>query len=225
MSNVIRCGVRIVAVLTTAMVLGGCAVAAWMTTLSPPDSVPAQYELSEKSTLLVLVEDPGRLTAETALKTELTQQLNREFEDRALVRHVVPYQHLLNLAAATPNFRALSTADVGRKLGADVILYVQIDEFQLKDDFNNPCWHGKLKTLVRVVDIELGRLWPKDLPEGFSPKNVDTGSLAEPASRHFRQKLVRQMALEMAGNITRLFYEHRGEAHGSLPQEDAMERP
>lgn len=206
-------------------VLSGCAMVAWTATLFPPDKVKPLYVIPEKSTLLVLVEDPKYLTAETSFKTELSEYLNREFEDRALVKRVIPYRQLINLAAATANFRALSTAEVGKKLNADVVLYVEIDEFSLKDDPNSPFWHGKMSTVVRLVSTKEGRLWPRDLPEGYKPTKVDRGSVSGDGSRRYGQKLVREMAAEMAGNIAKLFYEHRGPAHGSLPQDEMTERP
>lgn len=207
------------------MLLCGCAIAAWTATLFPPDKVPAQYEIPQESTLLVLVEDPKHLAGETSLKTELTEFLTQEFEDRGLVEHVVPYRQLMSLAAATANFRALSTAEVGKKLNADVVLYVQINNFSLKDDPSSPFWHGKLSTLVRLISVKKGRLWPKDLPEGYKPDKVDRGSVSGDGSRRFGQNLVREMALEMAGSVAKLFYEHRGQAHGALPQDETTERP
>ena len=208
-----------------AVLLGGCAVAAWFATLFPPDKVKPLYEIPKNNTLLVLVEDPKHHAGETALKTELTEFLNQEFEQRGLVEHVVSYRQLINLAAATENFRALSTSEVGKKLDADVVLYVQVDEFSLKDDPNSPFWHGNLSTLVRLVSVKEGRLWPRELPEGYKPRKVDGGSVSGDGSRRFEQKLVRDMALEMADNIAKLFYEHRGQPHGALPQDETVERP
>ncbi|MBN1941702.1 MAG: hypothetical protein JW849_00240 [Phycisphaerae bacterium] len=204
---------------------GGCAAAAWTATLFPPDKAKAKYEFDESSTALVLVEDPKHLTDRTSLKTQITEFLNQELEDRGLVERVVPYHQLMNLAAATDDFHTLSTAEVGKKLHADVVLYVEIDAFQLREDASTAFWHGKLNTRVKVVGVKEGRLWPKDLPEGYSPTAVDTGSVSGEGSLQFEQHLVETIALEMGDNIMKLFYKHRGKEHGSLPEDNTMDRP
>jgi len=203
----------------------GCAAVAYTKTLLPPEKVPAKYEFDEKSTLLVLVEDPKHLADKTSLRTQISEFLIQEFEDRGLVERVIPLHQLMNLAAASENFHAFSTAEVGKKLKADVVLYVEIENFNLKEDPNSPFWHGKLTTEVKVVGVKKGRLWPKDLIEGYQPPRVDTGSVADDGSTRFEQHLIRTMAQEMGDNIMKLFYKHRGKEHGSLPESDTVDRP
>jgi hypothetical protein len=200
-------------------------VAAFTATLFPPKKVPAQYEFDEKACLLVFVEDPKHLADQTSLKTQLTEYLIKDCENRGLVGKAVPYRQLMHLAAATENFPSLSTAEVAKKLNADVVLYVEIDQFSIKDAANSPFWHGKLTTLVKVIGVKEGRLWPKDLPEGYKPSRVDTGSISDDGSIRFEQTLVKTMAYEMGDNIMKLFYQHRGEEHGTLPESDIVERP
>ncbi len=204
---------------------GGCAAAAFTTTLFPPEKVPAKYEFDVKSKLLVLVEDPRHLADKTSLRTQLSEIMIQEFEDRGLVERVIPLHQLMNLAAASDNFHALSTAEVGKKLKADVVLYVEIKDFALRDDPNSPFWHGKLSTEIKVVSVKEGRLWPKDLPEGYPPPRVDTGSVSGEGTLRYEQHLVQTMAEEMGGNIMKLFYTHRGKEHGALPESDMVDRP
>jgi hypothetical protein len=191
----------------------------------PPDKVKAEFELPEDKRLVVLVEDPAGLANETALKMELTRELNRELEDRGLVHRAIPYRRLMSFAAATPNFRSMSSVEVAKKLGVDLVLYVKIDDFQLRDDPNSHFWHGKLETLVRVISAEHGRLWPKDLPNGYPPPKVDTGSVPGNPTQKFEASFVHKMALEMTDNIAKLFYKHRGKPHGSLPQDEMASPP
>lgn len=207
------------------VVLSGCAGVAYTATLLPPDKIPAKYEFNEKSILLVLVEDPKHLADQTSLKIQISEFLNQEFEDRGLVERVIPYRQLMNLAAATENFPSLSTAEVAKELKADVVLYVEIENFSLKEDPNSPYWNGKLTTLVKVVGAKEGRLWPKDLPEGYHPTRVDTGSVCDDGSVRFEQHLVEIIAQQMGDNIMKLFYKHRGKEHGSLPENETIDRP
>jgi hypothetical protein len=217
--------VRLLVWISMATFSGGCAAVAYTATLFPPEKIPAKYEFDEKSTLLVFVEDPKHLSDQTSMRTQLSECLIQEFEDRGLVERVIPYHQLMNLATATENFRSLSTAEVAKKLKADVVLYVEIDQFSLKDALNSPFWNGKCSTRVKVIGAEKGRLWPRDLPEGYQPPRVDTGSVSDEGSMRFEQHLVRNIAQEMSDNIMKLFYKHRGKEHGSLPEGGTEDRP
>ncbi len=205
---------------------GGCAVFAWLAaTLSPPDPVPAKYVFPRQETVLVLVDDPVDIVGALPVKYELTGRINKELEANEITEHTISYKRLMDLAAATPNFNRLSTAEIGKKIGADIVLYVKIDDFSLRDNPMNPIWRGKFKTSVRVVDVEEGRLWPKDLVGGYPVQEVDTKPIEGDNSSRFEIKLAKSMAYEMANNIVSLFYEHPGSPHGSLPEKDVSSEP
>jgi hypothetical protein len=207
-----------------AFLAAGCPIAAWLSTLTPPEPVPEKFKLPGKKTLLVLVEDPDGLTSETPLKTDLARKLSNEIEDLALVRKVISQERLIHLMAAT-NFNSLSIGEIGKKLAVDMVLYVRIAEFQVKDDPMMPVWHGKLTVRVKVVDVGEGLLWPKDELEGYEPPKVDTGSLTSDGSHQQEQRLIEDMATEMTDNIAKLFYKHPGQPHGSLPQDESAAPP
>ncbi len=205
---------------------GGCAAVAWFAaTFSPPDPVPAVYEFPRQETVLVLVDDPGNIVGAMPVKYELTRQINEELKKNQITEHQISYKRLMDIAAATPEFNRLSTAEIGRKAAADIVLYVKIDHFSLKDNSMSPIWHGKFKTSVRVVDVEEGRLWPKDLVGGYPVQEVDTEPIEGDGSSRFEIKLAKSMARKMAKNIVNLFYKHPGQPHGSLPERDVSSEP
>ncbi len=206
--------------------VSGCAGVAWFAAIfSPPKAVPAEYVFPRQETVLVLVDDPTDIAGSTPVKYELTRRINKELEDNQITEHLVSYKRLMDISAATPNFNRLSTAEIGRKADADIVLYIKIDHFSLKDNSMTPIWHGKFKTSVRVVDVEEGRLWPKDLVGGYPVQEVDTKPIEGDGSSRFETKLAKSMAHEMAKNIVNLFYEHPGQPHGSLPEKDVSSEP
>jgi len=186
----------------------GCQGIAWLVAqFAPPQKVPATYKLPKGKKVLVFVDDPYYRVNYEPVKAELTKRLNSQLTTHKIAAKTIPYRRLLGLIDATPDFNRLRVSQVGKKLGADVVLYVQVDRFSLKDHENSTLWHGRFKTTIRFVDNEANRLWPKDMHEGFPVPEV-TRPQVDNASPTYGGGLARIMAEKMADRIAKLFYDH-----------------
>ena len=191
-----------------AMTSGACGPIAWVVAvLAPPERIAAVYELPEDKKVLVFVDDISSPVRYEAVKRELTEGINDRLLKQKVAAKTVPYERLFRLIASTPEFNRLYVRDVGRLLGADVVIYVSLDEFILKDVPNVPLWHGKLRTTVRVVDVSGKQLWPLDRPAGHVVDPVEMPEVIE-TSNTYGTELALQMAELMAERIARLFYTH-----------------
>ena len=188
---------------------GGCqGMLAWtVAQFAPPKKVPAEYRWPKHDRVLVLVEDPwGQLEYEP-IKGELTTRLNEQLVDNGVARAVVDYHRLIELKNRTPGFDGLAQSLAGQAAGADLVLYVRIDEFHLHNEPTSPIWQGKFKTSICVTDTTEGLLWPKDRPRGYPVGPIETPITAESDLR-YGVKLARRLADEMADRIAKCFYEY-----------------
>jgi hypothetical protein len=188
---------------------GGCgAFVAWtVAQFAPPKKVPAEYKWPDHKRVLVLVEDPtGQLEYEP-IKGELTARLNAQLLANGVTKAVVDYNQLIDLKNRMPQFDQLAQSQVAQAAGADLVLYVRIDEFHLHNDPTSPIWQGKFKTSVCVTDVHTGRLWPKDRPAGFPIGPIETPLTAE-SDLSYGVKLARLLSDEMADRIARCFYSY-----------------
>ena len=191
-----------------AITSGACAPIAWLVAvLAPPERIPAVYELPEGKKVLVFVDDIARPVRYEAVKRELTEGINDRLLKEKVAAKTVPYERLFRLIASTPEFNRLYVRDVARLLGADVVIYVSLDEFILKDTPNVSLWHGKLRTTVRVVEAGGKQLWPLDRPAGHIVDPVEMPEVMD-TSNTYGTQLASQMAERMAERIARLFYTH-----------------
>lgn len=188
------------------MTSGACAPIAWLVAvLAPPKRIPAVYELPKRKKVLVFVDDIVGPVRYEAVKRELTEGINDRLLKEKVAAKTVPYEHLFRLIASRPDFNLLSIFEVGKLLGADLVVYVRLDEFSLKDTPNVPLWHGKLRTTVRLVDVSGKQLWPLDRPAGHVVEPVEMPEVID-ASSTYGTELASQMAERMAERIARLFY-------------------
>jgi len=188
--------------------LAGCPAVGWFAAqFAPPPKVDPLYTFPKGEAVLVFVDDPTATVQYAPIKAELTERLIEELRANNACDEIVPQIRLLDVGARS-GFDQLAISEVGRQCGADVVLYVQIEEFQLKDEPDHPLWHGRIRTSIRVVDVKEGRLWPKGRPDGHPMDLIETPMTPEAASG-YRTQLAGELADRMADRIAKCFYKHR----------------
>lgn len=193
-----------------ALAIAGCAGVSWfVAAFSPPQKVKALYKPPKGKRFLVFVDDITHPVAYEPLKRQLTERLNKQLLTNKIAGETIKYERLLDLMAATPSFNQLTVVPIGQKLDAELVLYVIIEDFALKESEVSPLWRGTLKTTVRIVDVNARppTLWPTDRAEGYPVERVQTPSIDEP-SPTYSEEVAKMLAEKMADKIAKLFYDH-----------------
>ncbi len=187
--------------------LSGCAVIAWTAAaLWPPRKVPALYKPDKHMPMLVFVDDTLNTAEVELVKGPLARRLGELLKDRGVVDETIPYERILQLMAAESTFEQMPIAQAGKRLGARTVLYVSVDRF-IVQEYATPLWQGEMETTVRVVDVEEGRLWPKDQLQGYRVGKVEIPACEE-TGVGYESTLTRQLADMMAERIVELFCDH-----------------
>ncbi|MBI5724697.1 MAG: tyrosine-protein phosphatase [Planctomycetes bacterium] len=174
--------------------------------LQPLTAVDAQYKIERGKKILVFVDDPKNVVPYERLKKRLVASLNKELTGNNVAASTVPHERLTNLMLSTPNFNDLSVSEVGQKLGADIIIYVKLENFSLKDEPATTVWNARLATSVKVVDSRGKRLWPTG-QNTFDIDPVELPSEDKP-DPNFAETLTNRLADKMADKIAKLFYNY-----------------
>lgn len=191
------------------LTLTGCgAPIGWLVNaFAPPQKVEPEYVLPQGQCVLVFVDDMINPVNYEPIKSDLTAVINGNLLQYAGVAETISYEEILTLMSADSNFNQMSISEIGDRLGADLVVYVQIKKFSLKDDDSTLLWKGQLEATVRVVKVGEGRLWPEDRPGGHPIRPVETPSTANSAPLYGEQ-LTRLLAIKAGKQISQLFYEH-----------------
>jgi len=209
--------VRIVSMLpvVAALSLASCqAFTAWIVAnTQTTKKVEAQYEVPKGKKILVLVESSLSETDQPVARM-LTERLNKRLRESKVAAETVPYDSLLNMSATAAGFANMRPAEVGKRLKADMVCYVLVHEFRLKDKELGHLWRGQFEAAVSMVDVESGRqVWPVAGHEGYWVDPVRTPPTMD-SSSEYEAVFAGALCDEMADRIAKLFYEHEAPAVG-----------
>lgn len=203
--------ILLAAALLALTLLPGCqAIFAITEKMFPDDRVPPKFKLPEKRKVLVLVDDLERPVSYPPVKIALANRCNELLKEKKLADEIITYDRVLNLQTADKKFNQMAISTIAEKLGADLVIYVNLDEFSLKDDPKETLWHGRLGAKVRVVDAKArppapATIWP-DEHAGF-PVRVTEPPTDNNSDIH-GELLAKTLANRLADEVVGLFTEH-----------------
>lgn len=189
-----------------------CTMVAWTAAqFSPPQKVKALYVVPADKKVLIFVDDLSNPVSYPPVKRELAEAIGRQFAENKVASVTISYERVLDLMATEKKFNDMGVANVGRKVGADLVLFVDIKSFKLREEEGSPLWEGNLGVSVRWVDAwatkkDSARIWPKDAAEYGVPA-VGMPVKEEP-SVDYGAEMARILATRMADRIAKLFYDH-----------------
>jgi len=170
-------------VVAAVLFYSGCGIVGLMGTPSQYEKkIPAEYDLTKQKDqkILVLVEQPGWLSTQTNLRYYLTKAISEKLMAKAKVKvpgeYIISYNELSEFRSNKGDFSLLSPVAVGRALGADIVLLVMIEDYQLNEVAETGYYSGFLGAQTVLFETATGgKLWP----ESAKGKSIRVGFEAE----------------------------------------------
>lgn len=156
------------AALTGALLTGCNIVGPVVAVASGPPTTPARYELDAKRTHVIFIDDLRSRLPKRSLRDVIAQHAEQEILSRGLLKEqmLISSAAARRVAASESAEAVLPITDIGRRVGADVVIYITIDTFTLSRDgvSATPTVVGRMK----ILDVaENRRIWPGN-EEGYS---------------------------------------------------------
>ena len=188
-----------------ASLCGGCGlIALFGSTPESQKKVPAEYDLAldKGRRILILVEQPHGSDVQANLRYYLTHSIEKSLvkKVRLPAETLVDYEKLLAFRSGRGDFSFLPPAQVGRELGAEIVLLVMINELALTEIGEGGYFKGLLTAEAVLIDVTTQtNLWPKSR----KGKSIRVGFEIEEQGR---DAAVKRLANASAHCITRHFY-------------------
>ncbi len=194
-------------VLVAAAATGCNAIGVVADAIAGPPRVDAVYDLPKAKTV-VLVDDPGDLLPTRDLPNRIAGRVGDELVAQKRVTQVIGPRVINDLAAGNPDFDTWALDKVGRRVGADQVVYVVIQSFVLTE--NNEVYEPQATATVKVLDVDSSkRLFPVSEPNGHVVVATERPVPRDGASSKTDGIIARRVADALADKVAKLFYDHR----------------
>jgi hypothetical protein len=204
--------------LLAGIVAGGCNYlipAAYL--IEGPPKEPARYELPQRKTA-VYVDDRANRMTRASLRIAVGEEVGTLLLQQALVPEVVSSRDSVAYARrADTSDKQVSIRKIGEAVGAEQVIYIDVDEYRLSADGATP--RPAAIVHVKVIDVASGaRLWPDGTDEGERMiVRTREQSLELYNSSAGRRRVEEELAKQVAEDVSKLFYEHeKRELGGNL---------
>lgn len=197
----------------------GCAVVtAGMYIVGGGPKTPAAYKLDGSRTTVIFVDDRSNVAPRRSLRLIMAQQAEETLMTKGVLKpeKVISTQAAMRVAQTERPGEPMSIVDIGREVGADVVVYVVLDRFSLSRDgvSYEPLVAGRLK----VFDAENNvRLFPESSVGHPFFLNVPVRAQDVPSGTSARMSAEESLARRFGQTIAELFYERErgpGEQRG-----------
>lgn len=187
-----------------------------------PEKTAAMYTLPPERTAVVFIDDPDSRLPSRVVRQRMGKTAERELLDNKCVpdAQIISSDAALAASAIDRFGQRQTIAEIGEKVGAQVVVYARAEEFTLSPDGAQFAPSGRLR--VKVVDAATGkRLWP-------APESADPGAQwhlvsydlpmrqgSAPNSLMEIQQAEQQLADEMGRALARVFFKHESKTRQS----------
>ncbi len=202
-------GLGMLWVLTLGCFLSGCNIvgpAAYV--LEGPATIDPVYVLP-KVKIVVFLDDRGSVIPRTRLRRIVAANATKQLlQVKRMVPAAVDGDAAVRVAEAESSGDLLSIDEIGRRVGADIIIYVQPQSFGL---MSGGMPRPSADLLVKVIDCQTGE---RLFPAGFtSNAHMVTATMAIKPGSHFENAdTVRQLEEDLADfaglRLAQVFFEH-----------------
>jgi hypothetical protein len=183
----------------------GCGIVGLMGTPSQYEKkIPAEYDLTKQKgrKVLVLVEQPRWLSAQVNLRYYLTEAIRENLIAKVKVppKYILSYNELSEFRSNKSDFSSLSPAAVGKALGADIVLLVTIEDYQVSEVAESDYYNGFLGVQAALFETATGeKVWPESAENKSIKVSFETGEKGQDAA-------VKRLVNACAYCISRYFY-------------------
>jgi hypothetical protein len=146
-------------------------------------------------------------------RRKLVESLSDQLRQHNVAQRITTNEELARVRQAEPEFDKLSIREVGRKVNADIMIWISVVEFGFDQNLDMAVNPGRFVTKVKVFDIQAEneeelRLWPpvrqgRYVEVKISPQKV--------RSSKNREEVHAKLADAMADKIVKFFYEYTKE--------------
>ena len=174
-----------------------------------PPSIDAKYDLPDRKTV-VFVDDRTNILSRTQLRAVIGDKVAADLMKQGLITETIASRDALAMARKDETVdKPMPISEIGQRVGADMIIYVQIRDFKLADPGGDSL--PSASASVKVIDVSgRSRLFPAPSELTGEPVATDMREVSADLyqSTSGRRQVEDLLAAEIGSEVAKLFYKH-----------------
>ncbi len=168
------------------------------------------YQLP-KGKLLILVDDTRGLVSTPQARPMLARAVGEILLKRDAVTEVISTGALDRMRRLDPRFDRRTAHEIGRRLGADTVLWLEVQEFFVPEEIQDTSVAAQMTVSVKVLDtstaggVEGVRLWPSGSAGHIEQATLGSNDVNKLGGE---EPVVRGLVDTLAKQVSRLFFEY-----------------
>lgn len=172
--------------------------------------IDAEYAIEDRPTV-VFIDDRDNVVNPVSLRRNIGEKVSRELMSRKLVSHTISPHDAMGVAARHDTSNSVMSIDaVGRSVGAEQVIYVEMVAFQDRVEWDVP--RARAICRVRVIDVvNRERLYPGyDDEQPYRLVQILTQEMDMDLyrTRGSQLQIYETLADQLGDQIAKLFYKH-----------------
>ncbi|USN99355.1 MAG: hypothetical protein H6810_01370 [Phycisphaeraceae bacterium] len=208
--RIARAAAGIAAACVLAAPLAGCNIVGPIYALAAgPGEVKAAYKLDPDLKTVIFVDDPANKIAQRRIRSEIGVVAQDTLLKKNLVREgsMIDTRSAMAAVAREENGEPMAVTEIGKAVGAEVMIYVLVTSFELSPDGVDFAPASEVE--VKIFDVaNEARLWPPAGQPGYRSKfSNPTSNRSMPRSRTDSLKAQTDLAQLTGAGLAQLFYD------------------
>lgn len=177
---------------------------------SGPEKIPQVYELDRERPVVIFLDDRELHIRRSPTRDRVAAAAERALLDHKAVDRVIDSRAAATLVRGEPRGDLIPISEVGRRVNAEVVVYVVPEIFTLSSDGQTFAPMARLR--VKVLDATADtRLWPEER-EGYSFDITASTRQGSPPTDAAAMREAEDAFAELVGRrLGELFYKHEVE--------------
>jgi len=205
---------RTISALAATMITGCTTLIAGCNVITPiayaihgPEKIFALYEPDPDKTTVIFVDDPSSRLAQRRLRYQIADDASRRLMAKEVIIDMLDSRPILNAATKERHGERTSITELGRGVGADIVIYAVVTEFSLSQADGTFVPVANMR--VKVIDTATGqRVWPESEAGYLLDVRIQQRASIASDTDNGQLAIQAELAGKTALGLAQMFYKH-----------------
>ena len=172
-----------------------------------PEKVMPAFNLSEHAKTVIFVDDPSSQITQRRLRYTIADRATKELLAKRVLVDMLDPRGILTAASNERHGDLMSIAELGKSVGADIVIYAVITDFSMSPETGS--YIPRTTMRIKIIDVATGeRIWPSSEKGHLANIQIPQKPGSYPNTTGDKLEVQQQLAQRTGLGLAQLFYKH-----------------